>query len=283
MAADLTEAYAYCGTLLRERDRDRYWSALFAPSPHREHLFALYAFSAEVAGIRDAVSAPMPGEIRLQWWRDAIMGDARGDVQAHPVAAALLETMSRFDLPRQAFLDLIDARVFDLYDDAIPTLGDLEGYLGETSSALMRLASLILADGKDPGFADAAGHAGLAYGLTRLLLALPSDTSAGRIYLPEDVMARHGLTRSDLALPARSRILSEIVHEIVDLARRHHDVAARLLASAPRHLRPAFLPVALVPHALKLLQTRDNFLSSQPPRAPLRALWILWRASRRGI
>ena len=59
--------------------------------------------------------------------------------------------------------------VFDLYDDTMPTLNDLEGYCGETSSSLIRLGAMILADGSDPGAADAAGHAGVAYALTGLL------------------------------------------------------------------------------------------------------------------
>ena len=77
-------------------------------------------------------------------------------MRANPVAAALDDAIVRFRLPRQALVDLIDARAFDLYDDPMPTLADLEGYCGETSSSLIRLGSLILADGSDPGAADAA-------------------------------------------------------------------------------------------------------------------------------
>lgn len=283
MATDPTSAYAHCGVLLRERDRDRYWSALFASAQHRPHLFALYAFAAEVAAIRDAVSAPMPGEIRLQWWRDAIGGEARGDVAAHPVAAALADTIDRFSLPRQAFLDLIDARVFDLYEDLMPTLGDLEGYLGETSSALMRLASLILADGKDPGFSDAAGHAGLAYGLTGLLRALPWDARAGRIYLPRDLLDEHRVSREDVVRGHGTRGLDDVVHNLVVDAGRHRGEAARLLTGLPSRLRPAFLPVALVPHDLKTLKKIDNSLALNEARLPLTSLWTLWRAHRRGF
>jgi len=67
--------------------------------------------------VREAVSNPMAGEIRLQWWRDALQGEARGDVRANPVAAALEETIRANRLGRQPFVDLIDARVFDLYED----------------------------------------------------------------------------------------------------------------------------------------------------------------------
>src|SRR3954470_10141420 len=161
-------SYAHCETLLRGGDPDRFWATLYAPAEKRPHLHALYAFNFEVARVRDSVREAMVGEIRLQWWRDALQGEARGEVKANPVAAALDDTIVKFCLPRQALVDLIDARLFDLYDDPMPSLNDLEGYCGETSSSLMQLSSIVLADGKDPGTADAAGHAGVAYAITGL-------------------------------------------------------------------------------------------------------------------
>src|SRR5947209_4925488 len=120
-------AFAHCEAQVREGDPDRYFATLFAPADKRPFLLALYAFSREVARVRETVSEALPGEIRLQWWRDTLQGEARGDVRANPIAAALEETVVRFRLPRQALVDLIDARTFDLYDDPMPTLADLEG------------------------------------------------------------------------------------------------------------------------------------------------------------
>ncbi|MFD0937094.1 phytoene/squalene synthase family protein, partial [Methylobacterium trifolii] len=162
----LAFALRHCEALVRAGDPDRYFATLFAPEPFRPHLFALYAFSLTIARVREAASNPMAGEIRLQWWRDALQGEARGDVKANPVAAAVEDAIVRRRLGRQPFVDLIDARVFDLYDDPMPRLNDLEGYCGETASALFRLASLVLGDGSEPGGAAAAGHAGVAYGIT---------------------------------------------------------------------------------------------------------------------
>ena len=281
--AALEPAYAHCATVLREADRDRYFADLFAPSARRPHLFALHAFSAEVARVRDAVSAPMPGEIRLQWWRDAIAGEGHGDVAAHPVAAALLDTIERFSLPRAAFLDLIEGRVFDLYDDPMPTMGDLEGYLGETSSALIRLATLILAEGRDTGFADAAGHAGLAYGLTGLLRALPFHAHQNRLFLPKDLLDRYGVTRDDIVLLRGGPGVVSAVREIATTARRHESEARALLTGLPRSLRAAFLPLALVPGDLDALGRRADPLAPIPDRTPLKTLWRLWRASRSGF
>ena len=93
-------------------------------------------------------------------------------------------------LPLVAFDNLLQARIFDLYDDPMPTLNDLEGYAGDTESALMQLGAMILAGGKDPGTAELVGHAGVALiALTRLMRALPSDTRrAGQSYLPADLL-----------------------------------------------------------------------------------------------
>jgi phytoene synthase len=201
----LGEAYVYCETLLREHDPDRWLACLFAPWSHRKHLHALYAFSLEVARVREIVSDPMPGEIRFQWWRDALEGEERGDISAHPVASALLDTVKRFKLPRAALTNLVDARTFDLYDDPMPGMRQLEGYGGETSSAIIRMACLILADGRDPGGADAAGHGGLAFAITGLLRALPWHGARGQVYLPGDVLKEAGAMPQDLIAGSAAR------------------------------------------------------------------------------
>ena len=282
-ARDLTSAYAHAATLLREGDPDRFFAALFAPADKRPHLHALYAFSLEIARIRDSVSEALPGEIRLQWWRDALQGEARGDVMANPVAAALDDTVVRFRLPRQALVNLVDARVGDLYDDPIPTLNDLEGYCGETSSTLIRLASLILASGGDPGSADAAGHAGVAYAVTGLLRAFPYDVRRGRVTLPQSVLDQHGAARDDLLAGRRSAALDRALGEMRGVARRHLDSARRLRATLPAPVKPAFLPVALVDGYLRQMERRDY----DPFRTVVdRPLWLkqgaLWRAARAG-
>ncbi len=284
MAADLAGAYAHCATLVREQDRDRHWSTLLAPAEARPHLCALYAVSIEIARVRDAVSAPMPGEIRLQWWRDAVEGLARGDASSNPVAAALEDTIERFRLPRQAFVDLIDARVFDLYDDPMPTQGDLEGYLGETSSALMRLASLVVAGGADLGGAEAAGHAGVAYGLTGLLRALPWHARQGRLYLPKDLLDRHGVTRDDVVLGRGGPGVVAACGELREAARTHLERALTLVRAVSPTIRPAFLPLALVPGDLSALGRAGRDPLAIPAEPPAwRRIATLWWAARRGI
>ncbi|OYW36951.1 MAG: phytoene/squalene synthase family protein, partial [Azorhizobium sp. 12-66-6] len=177
--------------MIRRHDRDRFIATLFSPAPQRRHLTALYAFNLEVARVREVVHEPRLGEIRLQWWRELIEGLGRGDVSGHPVAAAILDTIETCALPRGALLNLIEARTFDLYDDPMPSLNDLEGYAGETSSVLIQLAAGILLGRSEPRLADAAGHAGVAIALTGLMRALPIQAARGQCYLPLDLLARH--------------------------------------------------------------------------------------------
>jgi 15-cis-phytoene synthase len=276
-------AYTACEGLVRDNDPDRYFATLFAPADKRPHLFALYAFSLEIARVREAVSDPMLGDIRLQWWRDALQGEARGDMRANPVAAAVDATIVRFRLPRAAFVDLIDARVFDLYDDPMPSTADLEGYCGETSSLLIRLASLVLAEGADPGAADAAGHAGVAYAITGLLRAFPWHARRGQVYLPGDGLARNGVTREDILSGRGGPGLVAALTEMRTLARDHLQRAGGLRATIPAAIAPAFLPASLVPAHLRAMEARgyDPFTTVVDlPR--WRKLAILWWAARRG-
>src|SRR3990170_2493394 len=102
--------FDHCAALVREADRDRYLATLFAPAEHRDALFALYAFNAEIARVRDVAREPLPGEIRLQWWREVLTGERDGEAAAHPVAAALRETLGRYGFVVTPLLELIEAR-----------------------------------------------------------------------------------------------------------------------------------------------------------------------------
>ncbi|GJE26720.1 phytoene/squalene synthase family protein [Methylobacterium organophilum] len=277
----LAFAFQHCESLVREGDPDRYFATLFAPAAFRPHLFALYAFSLTIARVRDAASNPMAGEIRLQWWRDALQGEARGDVKANPVAAALDDAIVTRRLGRQPFVDLIDARVFDLYDDPMPRVNDLEGYCGETASSLVRLGSLVLAEGGEPGGAAAAGHAGVAYGVAGLLRALPWHARQGQVYLPADLLRENGVTREDIVTGRGGPGLDRTCAALRALARRHlaaYEAARNTISPAAR---PAYLPTALVETVLSAME-RPGYdpLNTLIEIPRWKRLWRLWRGAR---
>ena len=279
--AALEAAYQAAADDVRRLDKDRFLSSLFIPQPARRHVLAVLAFSAEIARVRDVVSSPLPGEIRLQWWRDLIASPTPDAANIPPVALALLDAITRFNLPRSAYLNLIDARVFDLYDDPMPTLNDLEGYCGETASALFQLASLVLADGVDPNSAEAAGHAGVAYSLTGLLAAFPFHAARGQVYVPADLLTRNGADTADILAGRATPAIRACLAELRSIARDHLKQARDQIARLPTSLAPAYLPLVLVAPKLDRMERHDY----DPFRTPVdQPQWQkqlrLWWASR---
>ncbi len=279
----LAEHYDLCGAALRESDRDRWLACLFAPDAARPHLFALYAFNAEVARIREHVSQPILGEMRLQWWIDALNGpedgEARGDLHAHPVADALLATINTFALPRKAFSDLLEARRFDLYDDPAPDVGFLESYCGETCSSLFRLAGLILGGTGGEAGADAAGHAGCAYAMAGLLRAFPWHVVNHQCFVPADLLRRHGLAPQNLLAREDGLGLRAGLAEMRELTRDHLAKARQAIAQLPKPERIAYRPLALPELFLREMERRDYDPYKTLVEAPQwRRQWALWRA-----
>lgn len=253
---------------LRETDRDRYLACLLSPAERRADLAALYAFNAEIARVRDVVREPLPGEIRLQWWRDLIEGAAQGDSTGNPLAAGLVSVIERHRLPRATLLAMIDARIGDLYDDPFADRNALEGYAGETASAIIQLASLILSAEDAARSADAAGHAGVAQAIAGLILLMPQHRRRGQVCLPLDVLGATGLDAvAFLAGEERERI-SAAIEAFAGLGLEHLEKARRAADSISKALFPAFLPVALVEPVLRSAVRRKVAILDQQVQAP---------------
>ena len=273
-----------CLSALKQGDPDRYWACLFSPAHHRGALAALYAFNLEIARTREIVSEPMIGEIRLQWWREALDGERSDEAIAHPIAGSLIAAIARYRLPVQPLLDLIDARVFDLYDDPMGTIPALEAYCGETSSALFRLASIILADGGNMGSADLAGHAGVAFGIAGLLSAFPWYSARGQLYLPREVLERHRVTSEDISAQNETVELMQALVEMRRKAREHLSQARALLAGEPLATRLAYLPLVTVEPRLSAMEKSGYrpFASLIEPNR-IAMLFRFWRAAQTGL
>jgi 15-cis-phytoene synthase len=279
----MQDSFAHCEALVQEADKDRFLATLFASAKHRRPLFALYAFNVEITRVRELAREPMPGEIRLQWWRDVFAGTGRGDVRAHPVASALLDTVVRYRLRPQVFDELIDARTFDLYDDPMPNLATLDAYAAKTSSALMRLAGQILNDGNDPGIGSLAEHAGIAYAIAGQLNTFAMHASRRQLYVPLDVLDRHGARQEEVFAGQDTPALRAALRDLRDHARRHLDAARDLVGAAPPQVAPALLPAALVRPALRRMERRRYDPFRPAPLPQWRRQWRLWRAARRGL
>jgi phytoene synthase len=281
-ASSLADHYAHCEVHVRAGDRDAWLAMLFAPVDKRPHLMALRAFLLEIVSVRERVNEPMAGELRLQWWRDAIEGEARGDVGAHPVAAAMLDTIHKCRLPREVLTDLIEAHRFDLYDDPMPTLLDWETYCEQTGAAPIRLASIILTGKGEPGGIAAASHAGVALSVRRQFLDLSGDRSP--VYIPADLLQRHGVKPADIETGTMTPLVAATLADMRGIARLHLDALRRHLASVEAAALPAYLTTCLVEPTLRLDERQGGDPFRRPPLLPRwRRQWLLWRASRRGV
>lgn len=278
----MTSNFDHAANLVYEQDRDRYLAALFAEEKRRAGLLALYAFNLEIGRVRELVSDPLPGEVRLQWWRDFLQGTEHGAANANPVASALAETIQTYRLPTSALVAMIDARVFDLYDDPMPSLHDLEGYCGETASALFQLGSIVLNDGEDPGTAEICGHAGVAYALCGLMRALPWHAARGQMYLPADLLARHGAKTQPILAGETTPELRAALEELRAHVRHHLNRVREKVGDIPPRIAPAFLPLSLVePFLSKMERSGFDPLKTPVELSQLRRQWTLWRAARR--
>jgi phytoene synthase len=275
------DAYLHCEALVRGADKDRYLASLFALAEARPLLHALYAFAGEIARVRAAAREPLPGEIRLQWWRGVLAGEAWGEVSANPVAAALLDTVARYRLPRDRLMALIDAHAFDLYDDAMASLADLDAYAERTSGAVFALAAQILGSEDDGAALAAATPAGIAWGVAQRLRSFPRDLAHRQLFVPLDLLAQYGVTRGEVEARRNTPGLRAALAALRGHARAAFARFAAAAPEIPESCGPAFLPAALVPQLLARLDAAaaDPFAEVEVPQ--WRRQWALWRAARR--
>jgi phytoene synthase len=271
----------YCANLVRDGDFERYAATLFvAPEPRRA-LFALYAFNLEIARIREHISQPLAGEIRLQWWSDLLAGIAHGEAAGNPVAAELIRAIEHHKLPREPFEHMIAAHRFDLYDEPMQTMAELENYLEGTASALFSLGTRVLdMDAQVDG--ALLQHAGLAFGTVRIIEALPRHTSRGQLYLPLTELIEAQVVVEDLFAGKSSQQLQMFLQSLAQQARVHLKLALGRLAAADTRARKIFLPLALIDrHLRRLTSAAYQPFDARSLPSNLSVLWTLWRAARR--
>ena len=273
------DAAEFCAGLVRSHDFARYASTLFVPAAQRRALLALYAFNVEISRVREQVSQPLPGEMRLQWWTDMLAGAGHGGVEGNPVAAELMLAIGNGRLPVERLSRLIDEHQFDLYNDPMPTLAALEGYINDTSSALFALGAGI-AGWQSLEIDHLARHAGLAQGIAQVIAALPLDASRRQLLVPLQLLEQHGSGMEEVFAGKQTAKMRAALDQLIGEARGHLKTALTLLASVPPEVRPVFLPLALTDRDLERMSRADTDPFAPRVASRLRTLWTLWRASR---
>jgi phytoene synthase len=271
----------------RTHDQDRYLSALLAPSQARDDLVVLAAYIGEIKRIPLLIQDAAIGEIRLQWWRDALEAREAEPSTGHPIADALVEVARRRSLRQDLLLAPLEGFSRELYEDGLRDERELDDYAYETEGAAIRLALAVLGGSNVGGsnvreaerFVD---HGARALALTRLALTLPQHVAQGRLPLPEAWVARvrdpRGLAQPEArdAVRALTGVVADESLAALERYRNGQDRVAKGLVTA-------FLPMCLIESYLKAANRpgRDALLEVADI-SPLSRVTRLWFAHWRG-
>ena len=275
----------------RAHNYDWYVAALLAPRHAKADLITLAAFAGEVARIPSLVNEPMMGAVRLQWWRDVLAAEDGGR-SGHPVADAMWSLMRRRDLPVGIAGQIIDAQEIELQSEPPEDLEGLKAQLAKSYGPRVSLAVRLLADEPSalrPGVAIAAGQ---AYGLARLVDELGRGSRTRQILVPQDWLARAGLTVDDFSGPSGSVVSARPVIDALRAECRELMTALGPSLRAdggdrvPRNVLPALLPLALIePYlgALDLTKAEGAHVRHTDGPTELQKSWRMFVAYWRGV
>ena len=270
-----------CVQMTRQHDRDLYLADLLLEGETRSAAMVLHAFHGEMIHVAANTREPMAGEIRLQWWREVLLGERATEAQGNPLARALLHVIGEHKLPVTAFVEKVDAHIFDLYQDPMESWPMVEGYCGATRSILFQLLALIDGHEVSAKLADASGHAGMAIGLCTIIERAAHHRARGQKYIPPvDIGSANPQASMDPTDIDSTHLAS--IDAVLDRAQDHYDKAIAAISALDRPVRTTFLPLSVIPYYLQRQRThRTKVLSGLPGTQQWRKQWILWRASRR--
>ncbi len=260
------KSLTYTADLVKRYDRDRFLTALFAPADGRERLLTLYAFNVEIARIRETVTEPIIGQMRLQWWRDVLnaISEGEGPPKGHPVAEPLADLIESHSLPLDPFMAVLEVREQDLSEDPPSKLNDLVA-LGVSDDQSLRTAEDIAT----------------AWSLIGVSRAARFQALAGRGVLPRESMEKQGLAIQDLQNPESAQSSAIVISEVCDAARDHLAAARQKRNTVDLTGLPVFLLATLADSYLNGLkrakyQIHDLRVIRQRP-AVARLWWNNWR------
>ncbi len=257
-----------------------YGAMRLLPRARQDAMYAIYAFCREVDDIADGPSPRADKLARLEDWRREIELLYAGEPR-HAVARALSRPVTEYCLRREDFLALIDGMRMDAERDIrAPSLADLDLYCGRVAGAVGRLSVRAFGD-MSAGADKVADHLGRALQLTNILRDLAEDAAAGRLYLPRELLDRHGIAGSDPAQVLRHPALTAVCRDIAAQATRHFAEARRWMAQCSRRaMRPAAVMGAIYRRLLDRL-LRRGWATLEPVQVP--KLVKLWLALRHGL
>jgi len=234
-----------------------YWAMRLLPRERRDGMYAVYAFCREVDDIADGERLVEQKLAALAGWRDEIAALYRGRPR-HLVARALHDPTRRYGLRRDDFLAVIDGMEMDSREEIrAPNLATLDLYCARVASAVGHLSVHVFGD------SSAAAHSvadslGRALQLTNILRDLDEDCGRHRLYLPREILDRHGIPHPDPAAVLRHPALPAACRDLAAIAEGHFRDAERAMSGCTRHaMRPAAVIAAIYRATLSALLRSD--------------------------
>ncbi|MFP6691009.1 MAG: squalene/phytoene synthase family protein, partial [Alphaproteobacteria bacterium] len=231
----------YVAEVTRASGSSFFLPMMVLPRPRREAMLALYAFCRETDDVADEIEDDALSGALIKAWGEEVeaLFDGR---PSHPVSHALVSPIRRYKLSKGHFLDILEGFEMDRSGAMLrPTLAELERYCYCVACCVGLLSVEIFGyrSAKIPEFALHLGH---AFQLTNILRDVAEDAERGRIYLPSELLAAHGLEGVTPEEIVRAPGVERVCAAIGAMARRHFAEAARAMpASERRRMRPALL------------------------------------------
>jgi phytoene synthase len=272
----------YCQQKAAASGSSFYYSFLFLPSERRRAITALYAFCREVDDIVDEVADVGVARTKLAWWRTEVANLFAGHPQ-HPVTKALAPFTASHGIDAGRMNEIIDGMEMDLVYHRYPDFDSLKLYCHRAAGVVGQLSASIF------GYSEAstleyAESLGIAFQLTNIIRDVGEDARRGRVYLPQDELARFGLTPEDILERKGGEPFVKLMRFQSERAQSYYDLAFSKLAPADRRSqRAGFIMAAIYRTLLDEIQ-RDDFqvLEQRVTLTPMRKLWIAWKTWVRG-
>ncbi|KAL3280826.1 hypothetical protein HHI36_004057 [Cryptolaemus montrouzieri] len=249
----------YCLDLVKKFDYENFITTLLLKNTSRSTAIAIRSFNVEIARVAEQISQQSTGQARLQFWNDTIEKCFTKDfnkIPQHPVAMELYKAVTRTNLTKRYFTNLIKYRYEHLTLTHFRNLEEMEKYAENTVSIIYYL--ILEGCGVKNVRADhVASHLGKAQGITNLLRSIGLARHLNFVPIPQDILLKNVLSEEDILKGRSSSKLNDCTFEIATRAYQHLSKARSLSDNLPKNSTSVFLPAVIIREFLEKLQVVD--------------------------